>query len=299
MDKVPINIFNLYFPPRDFFNPFTIDRYSFTSTSHPSFSSTYNSQRDWRDVRLTATVSIRDKQKPSIIYRGGKLINCLKQTETKRTFLDDLLLLMSLCLARNVVPEYMSSSNEWPVIARNHLEQVSASPEQLSSDISAAVSCIRSVTWQQKYLSGFHLRMICHAANVLNMETRFLAMFVLWEWLYVRLTGEEKEFSLSKIMAHILIDFWPSTNSSIFDAKANNIMQTLRNQLAHNGLLPISNRGDPWMRAVSKQDLLKKYIPFFVRLTQIVVLKTIGLQCESRIPGFTSELKAFLSTGKL
>jgi len=298
MDKVPINIFNLYFPPRDFFNPFTIERYTFTSTSKPSFISTYNSQKDWRDVRLTATVSIRDKQKPSIIYSGGKLINRLKQTETELTFLDDLSLLMSLCLARNVVPEYMSSTNEWPVIARNHLEQVSTSPEQLSSDISVVISCIRSVTWQQKYLSGFHLRMICHAANVLNMETRYLAMVVLWEWLYGRLTGDEKENNLRKIIAHILKHFWPETNSSIFKDQANNIMQTLRNQLAHSGLLPI-NRGDLWMRAVSKQDLLEKYIPFFTHLTQIVVLKTIGLNCESRIPEFTSELKAFLSTGKL
>ncbi len=298
MDKVPINIFNIYFPPRDFFNPFTIERYTFTSTSKPSSISMYDPRSDWRDVRLTATVSITDEQEPPIIYRGAKLIDRLKQTETELTFLDDLSLLMSLCLARNVVPGYMSSTNEWPVIARNHLEQVSATPEQLSSDISAAISCIRSVTWQQKYLSGFHLRMICHAANVLNMETRFLALFVLWEWLYVRLTGDEKVNNLRKIMAHILKHFWPSTNSSTFNAQTNNIMQTLRNQLAHSGLLPI-NRGDLWMRAVSKQDLLEKYIPFFTHLTQIIALKTIGLHCESRIPEFTSELKAFLSTGKL
>lgn len=293
-----INIFNLCFPPREYFDPFTIDRYTFTSTSKPSFSSTYNPRSDWRDVRLTAAVSITDEQEPSIIYNGGKLINRLQQTETELTFLDDVLLLMSLCLARNVCPEYLSSTNEWPVIARNHLEQVSATPEQLSSDISAAISCIRSVTWQQKYLSGFHLRMICHAANVLNKETRFLALFVLWEWLYGRLTGDEKENNLRKIMAYILKHFWPDTNSSIFNDQANNIMQTLRNQLAHSGLLPI-NRGDFWMRAVSTQDLLGKYILFFTHLTQIIVLKTIGLNCESRIPGFSPQLKAFLSTGEL
>lgn len=53
------------------------------------------------------------------------------------------------------------------------------------------------------------------------------------------------------------------------------------------------------MRAVSKKDLLEKYIPFFIRLTQIVLLKTIGLHCEDRICGFNSDMRAFLSCGKL
>lgn len=106
---------------------------------------------------------------------------------------------MSLCLARNVVPEYMLSSNEWPVIARNHLEQVSTSPEQLSSDIEAAITCIRSATWQQRYLSGFHLRMIFHAANVLNTETRFLLFLSLGSGCMLGLQATTKKIIFAKL----------------------------------------------------------------------------------------------------
>lgn len=292
-------IYNLSFPPRDYFKTFTIDRYTFTSNANPSLSSTYSPKKDWREIRPTAKVSIQEEEELSIIYQGGKRVNRLRGTETKRHFLDDILLLMSLCLGRNMVPEYMLNSNEWPVVARNHLERVSKTPDQLRSDIVSALGYIKSTAWQQQYLSGFHLRMIFHAANVLNTETRFLAFFVPWEWLYSRLTGNDKENNLREILSYILKYFWPNTNRSIFNAKANNILQTLRNQLAHSGMLPITNRGDLWMRALSKEDLLERYVPFFIRLTQIVVLKTIGLNCEGRIYGFNSDFNSFLSQGKL
>ncbi len=294
-----MNIYNLCFPPRNYFKAFTIDRYTFTSNADPSSSSTYNSKRDWREIRPTATMSIKGKETPSIIYSSGKLINRLRGTTTDRTFLDDVLLLMSLCLARNIVPEYMLSSNEWPVIARNHLDQISKFPEQLGSDLDAAIGYIKSPTWQDKYLRGFHLRVIFHAANVLNTETRFLAFFVPWEWLYARLTGKDKENNLRVIISYILRQFWPNTNASIFNGHANNILQILRNQIAHNGMLPIMNRGDSWMRNIAKADLLERYIPFFIRLTQVVVFKTIGLHCERRIHGFNSDLETFLKYGRL
>ena len=240
-----------------------------------------------------------EEERPPIIYYGAKLINRLGGTTTDRTFLDDILLLMSLCLARNIVPEYMLPSNEWPVIARNHLDQISNSPEQLVSDLEVAIDSIKRQTWQDTYVRGFHLRMLYHAANVLNIETRFLAFFVLWEWLYARFTGNDKEDKLRVIIAYILKKFWPHTNASIFNSETNNILQILRNQLAHNGMLPITKRGDPWMRNISKADLLDIYVPFFIRLTQILVLKTVGLDCESRIPQFESDLENFLSYGKI
>ena len=294
-----MDIYNLSFPPHSHFKVFTIDCYTFASNVDPSSFSTYDPKRDWREIRPTATVSIKGKEKRSIIYSGGKLINRLRGTAIDRPLLDDVLLLMSLCLARNIVPEYMLSSNEWPVIARNHLDQIAKFPEQLGSDLEAAIGYIKSPRWQDKYLRGFHLKMIFHAANVLNTETRFLAFFVPWEWLYARLTGKDKENNLRVIISYILTQFWPETNPSIFNAQTNNILQILRNQIAHYGMLPITNRGDSWMRNIAKADLLEKYIPFFIRLTQVVVLKTIGLHCEHRIHGFKSDLETFLRYGKL
>lgn len=294
-----MKIYNLYFPPRNYFKTFTIDRYTFTSNAAPSLSSTYNPIQDWRQIRPTATLTVNGQEILSIIYSGGKLIDRLEGTETDRTFLDDVLLMMSLCLGRNIFPEFIVSSNEWPVIARNHLDQISKSPEQLVSDLKIAVGSIKSPIWQDQHVRGFHLRMLYHAANVLNTETRFLAFFVLWEWLYARLTGTDKETNISKIISYILKHFWPQTNALIFNPETNNIFQILRNQLAHYGVLPITNRGDPWMRNIDKADLLDMYIPFFTRLTQVLVLKTIDLHCERRIYGFKSNLETFLSSGKL
>ena len=89
----------------------------------------------------------------------------------------------------------------------------------------------------------------------------------------------------------------------VLSRRTNNFYTCLRNQLAHNGRLPINrNYAEQWMKDLSIEDNYK-YIDFFGHLTQYLVLRTINIDAENR-PGFDAHdfkdrLDKFLLTGKI
>ena len=153
--------------------------------------------------------------------------------------------------------------------------------------------------------------MLLNHANILISESRFLSMVVIWEWLYPHFqnpygaTSDDEIRDLREIFSFILKKFWPREfNSSL---ESHNIFHVLRNQFAHSGKLPI-DRGcaTNWMKRVQweYEDTtkgIKDYLKFFDRLTQIIVLKTLGLNCEDKLKSFDfrSQLSNFLATGRL
>jgi hypothetical protein len=82
----------------------------------------------------------------------------------------------------------------------------------------------------------------------------------------------------------------------------NNIFCVLRNQLAHSGKLPINREyAERWMTQLKFHGNynnigIEQYLDFFDRLTQVVALKTLGIDAE--IIG-QKYLDNFLKTGKL
>lgn len=101
-------LYNLDFLYADDFQPFSIAGYTFypiperqprreiVNTSTGDGVLKYN-----RRMHLNARVSIPPKQKDSIFRRGGKY-----SRNRKIKFLEDLLMVVSICIGRNVVPKY-------------------------------------------------------------------------------------------------------------------------------------------------------------------------------------------------
>ncbi len=119
-----IKIYNLKFSGNAYFKPFHLDPYTFKSIVEPSGIRIYNPGKDWREMQITATASVKGKKRNPIIFKNAKLIDRVSGKEYDLPLIEDLLLVMSLCLGRNVVPEYRSNTDEWPTTAKNHLREL-------------------------------------------------------------------------------------------------------------------------------------------------------------------------------
>ena len=103
----------------------------------------------------------------------------------------------------------------------------------------------------------------------------------------------------------MLKEYWPQKFNVALETKS--IFHVLRNQLAHSGKLPIDrNYAETWMTQIpwEQNGTIKgicDYLKFFDRLTQIIVLKTLGIEGEEslRVFNFPDQLDSFLSTGKI
>ena len=225
--------------------------------------------------------------------------------------MEDILVLGSLLTARNWQLFSRQDFTQYPVVSRNHLEYISKYAEQCRQDLEKAISKLKDKSWQKQFENGFHLVMLLSSANILNAESRFLSTVVIWEWLYPHLknpngaTSSDESNKLLKIFSFILKKVWPQDfNSSL---ESSNIFRVLRNQLAHSGKLPINrNYAADWMKQIKweYEDTtkgIKNYLNFFDRLTQIVVLKTLGIDGEDRLEvfNFPENLKSFLKNGEI
>lgn len=288
----------------DFDKPFTVLGYTFYPQSNQKCNTGKISVADNNKHKQNAYVEFKSRQKQSVIFRGGQ-VGMDIQRSRDRKILEDLLVIGSILTGRNW--NFFSRRNwsQYPVVSRCHLECISKDAEQCKTHLDIAISKLQDNAWQKQFENGFHLVMLLNHANILNQESRFIAMVVIWEWLYAHLANKEPE-NLHQIIAFILKKFWPKQiNESIFtDGKINriskNIFYVLRNQLVHSGRLPIDRSyAEKWMKDIERDD--NKYLRFFDHLTQIVVLKTLGIGGESslKVFSFQEKLDKFLQTGKI
>lgn len=300
----------------DFTSPFSVDGYTF----HPQNSLSNRNQpvrvirgdrilNDNRRHKQNAYVEYKGKQKESIIFMGGLEGNRFRPR--KRKFLDDILLLGSILTAQNWGLFSRRNTTQYPVVSRNHLEYISKDAGQCKQHLDIAVNKIKDALWQKQFDNGFHLRTLLNHANILNAESRFISMVVIWEWLYPHLknpngtTPNDESNNLLEIFSFILKTYWPTKFNVILDTK--NILHSLRNQLAHSGKLPIDRSyAETWMTQIPWEGNgtsrgISDYLKFFDRLTQVLVLKTIGIDGEEslRVFNFPEQLDSFLSTGKV
>lgn len=304
MSKV-IKICNLNFEGDNNFYEFEIDGYKFLPTIDTKKENiVYNKSyfiKYQRKHKETCKVIVPKKQNDSIIFMGGRITRKFSESQTgrKRKFTEDILLLISLLIGRNVVLYSQKNCRQFPAIPCKRLKPISSNSNELKADLLKVLQQIKNNDWQKKYDNGYHLIMLYYHANILHEESRFLSHFVIWEWLYAHFSGKESR-DLRRIFSSILLNYWKSNlNENIFNVDKHNIFTVLRNQLAHSGRFPINRPfADEWMKELTMDEIIP-YINFLDTLTQLIVLKTLGLNCEKRISNFDNLLNKLLKTGKL
>lgn len=301
------------------FQQFTLEGYAFHSLLQPRSASMsiYTPEmaaRDNRTMRSNAFTTFDGRQERAIIHRNRRRYS--SPTNFRRApLLTDVLLIGSILTASNWAQSSRRyQDNDFPVTPTNHLRVVSHNGAELVDDTTLIFAKLRDANWCQQYNFGFQIRMLFNTSNIVVVEQRFLANYVIWEYLYARIFGRE-ENNLHIITKALLELYWPNlVNQQIFASHrinnlSSNIFYVLRNQLAHNGRLPIDRQyAEQWMKALPEARQygtvdpgVHEYMEFFQDFTQVLVFKTLGLDIEARLSlwNFQEHLQMFLSTGRL
>lgn len=313
-------IANVIFVIDEYFNPFEVNGYKFfskykeetTSKNLRSFISTPKQKnRKLRQHNTNAYVEFRGKQHNSIIFYDQSIRN----KKVKR--IHDILILGSILTGYNWSLYSLRYEPFFPVTPVNHLNTICPNSNEIEEYLILYIDKITNASWRLQFENGFHLRMLFNRSNINNIESRFLSYVVIWEWLYPHLknpngaTKDDETYYLDKIMNYILKYYWSHLiNEDLFTDSYKCIFYFLRNQLAHSGKLPLNRpKIEPWMANLQwmtdyRQPVVHgigDYIKFFCRLTQVVVLKTLGINAEDKLDvfSFSKQLEAFLMTGKI
>lgn len=304
-----------------YFEPFDVEDYQFTSVrprpaGWPDDSGlSASSGFDIRSVRQTGYVEFAGRQQDSILFQGG-VVGGVRHFRKKK-LIDDVLLLACLVTGRNWWLYSRRMYPDSPAINANHLSCVAPARggQGAGQMIDGALQTVRSKSWRTQFEGGFHLRMLRNHANILTTEARFLGLVVIWEWLFAHIRNPsgasvtDESYDLNEILVGVLEEYFPGkVNGDLLASKC--IFYVLRNQLAHCGRLPIDrDYAQAWMKQLQCdfQSLSLKgigvidYIVFFQLLTQVIVLKTLGLDVEDRLGvfSFSENLAVFLQTGKI
>ncbi len=296
-------LYNLNFLWADDFQSFTVDGYTFhpISEKQPVRNSTYNSNNAVkynRNMHLNARVSLPPRQKDSIFHKGGRY------TENRKIkFLEDILVVISVCIGRNVVPKFYKTRRDFPLCSAKHCETASKNSNELKAHLEIAIEEIMKSEWQEKYDNGFHIRAFYNAANILVAEPRFLADVTIWEYLYYcnnRSMTYDKLIciSLNTKINYLVKQYLVDNKSSIREERLR-VFSDLRNQLSHYGKLPIENPKSMFQKM--GWHGCEKYLLFFKRLTQALVLQTIKIDAIKQMNTLSIQnlLEELLRNGKI
>jgi len=297
------NLYNFNFHFEEDFAPFEIHGYTFfpIQGKQPKKRMIYTSSyflESNRCMELNAKVSIPSRQRDSVFRKGG-----IYHDGRKIKLLDDLLVIISILIGRNVIPKSYEKLLEFPLCSGKHCECVSRNSDELQKHLSIATPSILARDWQEKYENGFHVRSFYNASNIFVAEPRFLADMAIWEYLYHRYHRNLSYDSLNKRTLNTKINFLvkeyllPSLTS--LPEERLRIFSDMRNQLSHNGKLPIQNPRSPfiglgWIGC-------RKYLKLFNRLTQVLILKTLGVDCFDQLRVFNTKdhLDELVSNGSV
>ena len=269
----------------DDFQSFTIDGYTFhpIPEKQPVRKLTYDSNyflKYNRDMQVNARVSLPHRQKNSIFNEGSE-----HAERRKIKFLEDLLVIISICIGRNVVPKFYEKRREFPLCSSKHCETISKNSNDLKAHLETAIQEIMTDEWKIKFDNGFHIRAFYNASNILVAEPRFLADVTIWEYLYYCNHREMRFDQLSHITLNTKINFivrhYLVDNGSSIPEERLRVFSDLRNQLSHYGKLPIENPKSPFQKIGWLG--CEKYLQFFKRLTQALVLKTIKIDAIQKM----------------
>ena len=202
------------------------------------------------------------------------------------TVLDDIVLLLSLFSQRRVL--LFEHENVEGIIADHRefhygdtlalsLPQISRGSgsetqytQALSSGVSHVNALIRSDAWQSTYSGGYFLFLFLSACQRQILETSFLTCWTIWEHLF-RLHNEHwisrgtlRRLAAKEKIAFILTEYGLREKISEADWKSVERLTRIRHRLTHDGSF--------------EQEEDTKAADLFIRLTEFVISKTLGLQ---------------------
>jgi hypothetical protein len=298
-----LRLYNLNFFHAEDFQPFTVDGYTFypIPERQPQRRVTNTSDdilRYNRRMHLNARVSIPARQRDSVFRRGGKY-----SRNRRIKFLEDLLMVVSICIGRNVVPKFYERRLEFPLCSAKHCEMVSRNSTELNAHLETAIAQIRESEWQRKYDNGFHVRAFYNASDIFVAEPRFLADVTIWEYLYYcnnrgMSYDTLRRVSLNTKINYLVKEYLVDNVSSIPEERLR-IFSDIRHQLSHNGKLPIENPKSPFKHL--GWNGCREYLKLFKRLTQVLVLKTMEIDAfdQLRVFDVRSHLEELLRVGAI
>lgn len=264
------------------FPEFSISNYKFIKNGTIPEVSELRSLSYSKNIIKTHKVFISGKDQKSIIFPVMHL-------NRERNLIEDILWIISLLTGRNVVLYKLRSKEEYPVISSNYLKCLQHSSADLEKLFPTIFNNLYAKNLQQKYDNWFHLRMLYNHSNILVEEPRFLAMVCIWEYIYYchndHHRGGNKNYEQIKHTPLIdkiyhLTKKYKLGNMKIKIEKLN-IFTDLRNELNHNGRLPIKDPKSRF-RNITNEDW-SDYINIFTYLTQILVFKTLGVDLISSL----------------
>lgn len=283
-----IYLYNLRFLNVNDFNNFSINGYSFHAIPDKQPKRINPVPSDYflklnRGICLNSFVLIQKRQEGSIIFKDRKY-----SRHRKRKFLDDILLVISLLIGKNVVPRFYRKFNSFPLCSANHCSMVALNSKELEQYLAIAIPRMKDAVWQNRYDNGFHLNMFYNASNIFVTEHRYLAYISIWEYLfYCDFRNKPYAYfvkrSLLSKLNFLVKKYFVKKGSKIGDFKLK-IFPDLRNQLSHNGKLPIQNPKSQFRKL--GYIGCAYYMNMFERMTQILVLKTIGIDAVKKMDIF-------------
>jgi len=305
-------IYNLNFLKAEDFKPFNCMQYEFMPIpeKQPMPSSIHHSRdfnSNYRKHSVNAKVKILGRQKNSLLYRSGIINN---GTRRYRKFIDDVLLVISILLGRNVILFTYRDSKTFPLAAGKHCKKVCYNSEELKLYLKIAIETITSPEWQSKYENGFHLIMFNNYADIQSIESRFISNIKIWEFLYAQeslsnyttfldhynhLLSTKLETKLCSLIRKHIIGMKNLRKENL------KIFVYLRNQLTHYGKLPIIIPDSPdWIKNLS-WDEIEKYLYMFEFLTHVLVLSTINIKALDCYDFFNlkGKLDKIIQNGKI
>jgi hypothetical protein len=307
-----LNVYNLNWRGDEGFDPFTVLGYRFepTSVTGPAASITPREDRSnrwYRVSRISARVYPPPTQEEAVTRRGG-----LSSRRRKLTILDDILLVMSILIGRNVALAAHRPYPAFPTTAGNHADLFSPDSRHLENSLQLAVGRITTLNWQKWYEDGFHVRMFLNNSNINAEEARFLSNVKVWEFVYAN--------ELKPLPDSPLPDLYEKLRATCLDTKLTTLIRRhflnrrnlkkdkvlpivhIRNQLTHYGRLPVTIPDAPaWLKALD-YDGIRQYLQLFDCLTQFLVLRTLGIDDVSwwdRIWGVKEALHSLVTKDQL
>jgi len=301
--------------PRDPFSPFSVGGYKFRYCGHPKTGSivvfsSKNVLEDARKNHQNTEIEFDGGEKLTVIFTEGGVVGRRgegPENSEEITFLEDILVIGSILTGWNwQLATWKEYENYWPY-GKNALKCVCSNSEQCEKYLQQSICKLLDPAWQLQFENGYHLRMLNNHGKIPIKEPRFLANFVIWEWLFPHIKNpngagvQDESENLREIFSDILLHYWgDQVNTDIFNDREVNIFQILRNQLTHSSKLPVNRRGAlDWMKKLTLDDV-NRYLEFFDVLTQAVVLKTLNIDAEKKLFRWQPcEIQYFLEHGKL
>jgi hypothetical protein len=230
-----------------------------------------------------------------VLFRGERLNH-----RWKRKFIEDMLILISILIARKVVLRAHKDYSFFPLWSGLYCESIAKDSSELKRYLDIAIDQLQKKEWQERFLDGFHVMMFYNISDITNTESRYLGDITVWEFLYYcskrhvltydQLVCESLNTKINFLVKTYLLPSARRIHQDRFD-----VFTHLRNQLAHNGKLPIQNPKSKF--GTLDWNGCKQYMNLFKLLIQAVVLKTLGIDAIGHLG--RDELEELVKRGRV